>query len=116
MGVEQAMKAVETALRIGVEVPYRVLPEAFGPADAINILASMIDRPPKYQEKYLAQEVSLLTKIWGLAQGSPASNSGERQRSNLAIVDIGAGNGCLAFLAAVLLGAHAVLIDHTLPP
>ena len=71
----------------------------------------MIDRPPKYQEKYLGQEWSILTKVWALA-GSPSQTEGK----DLAVVDIGAGNGSLALLAALLLGGHAVLVDHTLPP
>eukprot|EP00747_Dinoflagellata_sp_TGD_P201165 gnl/TRDRNA2_/TRDRNA2_74638_c1_seq1.p1 gnl/TRDRNA2_/TRDRNA2_74638_c1~~gnl/TRDRNA2_/TRDRNA2_74638_c1_seq1.p1 ORF type:complete len:320 (+),score=37.96 gnl/TRDRNA2_/TRDRNA2_74638_c1_seq1:1-960(+) len=71
----------------------------------------MLDRSPKYQAKFLAQELSLMAKVWSLA-GPP----GPDDKGGLAVVDIGAGNGCLALLTASLLGAYAVLVDHTLPP
>ena len=51
------------------------------------------------------------SKVWALA-GSPDGQEGK----DIAVVDIGAGNGSLAMLAALLLGGHAVLVDHTLPP
>ncbi|CAK9106935.1 unnamed protein product [Durusdinium trenchii] len=97
-------------VRTQVECPYRRLPQIFAPQEGLEILSSMIDRPPKYQEKYLAQEWSILAKVWALAP-----NLGPRS-GGLAVVDIGAGNGSLALLAGLLLGGHAVLIDHTLPP
>eukprot|EP00445_Apocalathium_hangoei_P033819 CAMPEP_0203953094 /NCGR_PEP_ID=MMETSP0359-20131031/86548_1 /ASSEMBLY_ACC=CAM_ASM_000338 /TAXON_ID=268821 /ORGANISM="Scrippsiella Hangoei, Strain SHTV-5" /LENGTH=480 /DNA_ID=CAMNT_0050886285 /DNA_START=33 /DNA_END=1475 /DNA_ORIENTATION=- len=110
--VHAVLTTVEEVMRI--ERPYRDLPQAFGPAEGCDVVAEMIERPPKYQEKYVAQEVSLLAKVWALA-GGPASCKANAM-PDLAVIDIGAGNGCLALLAAVLLGAHAVLIDHTLPP
>eukprot|EP00913_Durusdinium_trenchii_P000295 g269.t1 len=106
--VEEALTAAAAALQ--VECPYRRLPQIFAPQEGLEILSSMIDRPPKYQEKYLAQEWSILAKVWALAP-----NLGPRS-GGLAVVDIGAGNGSLALLAGLLLGGHAVLIDHTLPP
>lgn len=113
-------------MRTGIQA-YAELPQAFGPAEGIEILAAMIDRPPKYQEKYLAQELSLLAKVWALAKGALPEGAMEgvdpdapMEQSppggRVAIVDIGAGNGCLALLAAILLDGYAVLIDHTLPP
>merc|ERR1712136_246751 len=49
---------------------------------------------------------SLLGKVWAIAGGGGA---------DLAVVDIGAGNGCLALIAYLALDAQAVLVDHTLP-
>ena len=98
---------LQAASVLQVSCPYRNLPEVFAPAEGLDLLSSMIDRPPKYQEKYLEQEWSILSKVWALA-----STAGQ----GLAVVDIGAGNGSLALLAALLLGGYAVLIDHTLPP
>eukprot|EP00438_Fugacium_kawagutii_P025873 Skav233683 [mRNA] locus=scaffold1927:158824:160971:- [translate_table: standard] len=106
--VEAAL--LQTASTLEVSCPYQRLPQVFAPSQGLEILSGMIDRPPKYQEKYLEQEWSILAKVWALAQGSGGSGKG------LAVVDIGAGNGSLALLAALLLGSHAVLIDHTLPP
>lgn len=103
--VESSLSVVEAALVS--ELPYRQLPEAFGPEEGLDIVASMLERPPKYQAKFAPQEVSLISKVWALAGGS-----GE----GLAVIDIGAGNGCLAFLAAVVLKCHAVLLDRELPP
>ncbi|CAL1148672.1 unnamed protein product [Cladocopium goreaui] len=97
----------QAALTLWVPCSYRKLPQIFAPREGLEVLSSMIDRPPKYQEKYLEQEWSILCKVWALA---PSCGKG------LAVVDIGAGNGSLALLAALLLGGHAVLIDHTLPP
>ena len=34
--------------------------------------------------------------------------------SDLAIVDMGAGTGCLEWIASLTLGAQVVLVDHTL--
>ena len=107
--VDAMLAAATTVLR--TECPYAGLPEAFAPSDGLAMLSEMIDRPPKYQEKYLGQEWSILTKLWALA-GSPAGEEGK----DIAVVDIGAGNGSLAMLAALLLGGSAVLVDHTLPP
>ncbi|CAE7319982.1 unnamed protein product, partial [Symbiodinium microadriaticum] len=101
----------EAAAVLRTDCPYGALPEVFAPAEGLAILSAMIDRPPKYQEKYLGQEWSILTKVWALA-GSPTGDEGK----DIAVVDIGAGNGSLALLAALLLGGHAVLVDHTLPP
>jgi len=109
--VEAALHAAESVLGVGVQ-RYAGLPTALGPVEAIEILGAMVERAPKYQEKYLGQEVSLLYKVHALVSGAGAS----RTNGTLAIVDIGAGNGCLAFLAALILDAVAVLIDHTLPP
>ena len=103
--VEAAL--LQAASVLEVEHPYRTLPAVFAPPLGLDILSTMIDRPPKYQEKYLEQEWSILAKVWALAP-----NVGK----GLAVVDIGAGNGSLALLAALLLGGHAMLIDHTLPP
>eukprot|EP00933_Yihiella_yeosuensis_P034567 TRINITY_DN28045_c0_g1_i1.p1 TRINITY_DN28045_c0_g1~~TRINITY_DN28045_c0_g1_i1.p1 ORF type:complete len:515 (+),score=116.97 TRINITY_DN28045_c0_g1_i1:45-1547(+) len=108
--VQNALEAAEEAFRI--ECPYGSLPQVFAPPGAAEIVKTMIDRPPKYQEKYVDQEVSILAKVWGLAQGNEAS----KDDSPVAVIDIGAGNGSLALLASVLLGGYAVLIDHTLPP
>ncbi|CAE8730741.1 unnamed protein product, partial [Polarella glacialis] len=110
--VESALAAAEAALQ--TPCPYRSLPEVCGPCGGVEVLASMVDRPPKYQEKYLAQELSLLAKVWALAGGK--DDPSRHDEGRLAVIDIGAGNGCLALLAAVLLDAHAVMIDHTLPP
>eukprot|EP00927_Polykrikos_kofoidii_P065035 TRINITY_DN60833_c0_g1_i1.p1 TRINITY_DN60833_c0_g1~~TRINITY_DN60833_c0_g1_i1.p1 ORF type:complete len:647 (-),score=140.19 TRINITY_DN60833_c0_g1_i1:36-1883(-) len=194
--VELALAAFEKT--VAIETPYRSLPEVFGIPGGVEVLGAMLDRPPKYQEKYLGQELSLLAKIWGLARGGgygggavvsregnsetrnvlheeesqvPARNvvssnasadqlgeasavseakalvaaavtlrgeGGEESREvdpgasdgvvgcaacggdgigqDFAIVDIGAGNGCLALLATLLIGGHALLIDITLPP
>lgn len=119
--VEAQLSIVEAALRAGMGAPYRELPESFGPGEGVPVLGNMIDRPPKYQEKYLAQELSLLAKVWALAGGDDASGAGlagaaPPTEGALAVVDIGAGNGCLALLTALVLGGYAVLIDHTLPP
>ncbi|CAJ1416253.1 unnamed protein product [Effrenium voratum] len=104
----QLLRAAEI---LQVESPYRGMPQVFAPPEGLDILLTMIDRPPKYQEKYLSQEWSLISKVWALA-GEPNLDN----RRGLAVVDIGAGNGSLALLAALLLDGHAVLIDHTLPP
>lgn len=111
--VGELLDAAEEVLKI--ERPYRSLPIAVGPSAGPAILEQMIERPPKYQEKYCGQEISLLTKIWALA-GAPSSTADPNATPELAIVDIGAGNGSLAILAAVMLNGVAVLIDHTLPP
>jgi len=124
---ETLLEAVEEVLRI--EQPYNSLPEAFGPVAGVSVLGAMLDRPAKYQEKYLAQELSLVYKIWALAtaemepnvepikaEGRSEACRNKRPASRVAVVDIGAGNGCLALLAAILLDGFAVLIDHTLPP
>lgn len=103
--VEAAL--LQAASTLEVSCPYQKLPQVFAPSKGLEILSGMIDRPPKYQEKYLEQEWSILAKVWALAQGSG---------KGLAVVDIGAGNGSLALLAALLLESHALLIDHTLPP
>lgn len=107
--VEVALEAAAAALK--TTTPYRSLPKDYGPPEGLEVLRAMIDRPAKYQEKMLGQELSILAKVWALAGEAEGEDAG-----GLAIVDIGAGNGSLALLAAVLLDAHAVLIDHTLPP
>lgn len=103
-GVEASLREVEQLLQ--VPIPYRQLPQAVPDSAALELLEEMIVRPPKYHAKYLAQEWSLLAKLFGLAE----------KGRDLAVVDIGAGNGSLALLAALLLDSHALLIDHTLPP
>jgi len=65
-------------------------------------------RSPKYQEKFLSQELSLLHKVWSLSDCS--------QGHDLVVVDVGAGNGCLGLLAALVLNAKIVLIDLAPPP
>jgi hypothetical protein len=114
--IEATLSAAEGVL--ASEKPYRSLPEAFGPQHGLEVLGSLIDRPPKYQEKMLGQELSLIAKLWAIAVSSTsgATEGKPALTSDIAIIDIGAGNGCLAFLAALILGGHAVLIDHTLPP
>ena len=101
--VEESL--LEAERRLQVACPYRQLPEAI-PEDAAFELQEMIVRPPKYHAKYLLQEWSILGKLFGLAE----------KGRDLCVVDIGAGNGSLALLAALLLDSHALLIDHTLPP
>jgi len=109
--VEASLHAAEGVLGVGLQ-RYAELPTAWGPVEAIEILGSMVERPPKYQEKYLGQELSLLSKVHALVSGA----SENKASGALAIVDIGAGNGCLALLAALILDGVAVLIDHTKPP
>ena len=101
---EAALSGVASLLR-GDSVPYRALPRAFH-SQGLDVLATMVHRPSKYQDKFLAQELSLLGKVWAIAGGGGA---------DLAVVDIGAGNGCLALIASLTLDAQAVLVDHTLP-
>jgi len=110
--VESTLAVAEQALTC--ESSYRSLPEAFGPQEGLEVLASMMDRAPKYQEKFLPQELSLLTKLWALAV--PAETEENPPGNETAVVDIGAGNGVLAFLAALTLGGFAILIDRALPP
>mmetsp|Transcript_112849 Transcript_112849/g.319195 ORF Transcript_112849/g.319195 Transcript_112849/m.319195 type:complete len:548 (+) Transcript_112849:83-1726(+) len=112
--VEAQLQDAEAVLRTAC--PYRSLPQAIGPAAAVGLLGSMVDRPPKYQEKYLGQELSLIAKVWALAGGGADAEGGGQGCCGTAIVDIGAGNGSLALLAALVLGGSAVLVDHTLPP
>lgn len=109
---DAALDVVEATFCTGVR--YRSLPNVFGPSEAISALSNIIDRNKKFDEKNLPQEMSLVTKLWALAKGAGHFDSGSAKR-RLAVVDIGAGNGCLALLAAIVLDAYAVLIDHTLP-
>jgi len=102
---DNALRVAQAVMQ--TETPYRRLPEVFAPADGLEILNSMIERAPKYQEKYSAQESSLLMQVWALIDGEVGPD--------FAVVDIGAGNGCLALIAAIAFGSKAVLIDHTLP-
>merc|ERR1719454_1851779 len=102
---------------LATERAYRSLPAAFGPQEeGLHVLGSMIDRPKKYQEKMLGQELSILAKLWAIAGSAQAEDIQGPLAHDLAVVDIGAGNGCLALLAALVLGGFAVLVDHTLPP
>ena len=50
------------------DCPYGALPEVFAPPEGLAILSAMIERPPKYQEKYLGQEWSILTKVSSLQE------------------------------------------------
>lgn len=120
--VQDALTAISRTLETGT--PYRSLREAYGHSEGTVVLRDMIDRPPKYQEKYLAQEASLLFKIWALATHQDHDSNNDLGTDTAVapgggktgVIDIGAGNGCLALLAAILLDGFAVLIDHTLPP
>ena len=83
---EEAENKLLLAQRVlGTEMPYRMLPEVFAPSGGIKILEGIIHRPPKYQEKYLAQELSLLEKLWALVGGEGGLD--------LVVVDIGANIG-----------------------
>ena len=95
--------AGSAALR-GDGVPYRALPRA-PDSQGLDVLATMVHRHSKYQDKFYAQEPSLLGEVWAMAGGSG---------SDLAIVDMGAGNGCLAIIASLTLDAQVVIVDHTL--
>eukprot|EP00929_Paragymnodinium_shiwhaense_P120125 TRINITY_DN92008_c0_g1_i1.p1 TRINITY_DN92008_c0_g1~~TRINITY_DN92008_c0_g1_i1.p1 ORF type:complete len:514 (+),score=99.07 TRINITY_DN92008_c0_g1_i1:108-1649(+) len=110
--VEQELDAAEAVLRKGVERSYRSLPSASGPAEGMSLLSGIVSRVPKYQEKHLGQELSLIAKLWALTGGGARGSRADP----VAVVDIGAGNGCLAFMAAVVLGGSAALLDMTLPP
>jgi len=98
---EAALSVVASLLR-GDGVPYRALPRAFH-SQGLDVLATMVHRSSKYQDKFLPQELSLLGKVWAIAGGDGA---------DLAVVDIGAGNGCLALIASLALDAQAILVDH----
>ena len=63
-----------------------------------------------YQEKMLGQELSILAKLWAIAGSAQAEDIQGPLAHDLAVVDIGAGNGCLALLAALVLGGFAVLV------
>ena len=85
-------------------MPHRALPRAFD-SQGLDVLATMVHRPSKYQDNFHAQEPSLLGESWAMAGGSG---------SDLAVIDMGAGNGCLALIVSLTLNAQAVLVDHTL--
>lgn len=107
-----SLDILEAALQ--VRTSYRSLPDAFGPTEATSLLSSTIHRHEKFNDKNLPQEMSLVTKLWALARGAAKSNPAQSS-GGLAVIDFGAGGGDLAFLAALVLDAHAVLIDRHLP-
>eukprot|EP00927_Polykrikos_kofoidii_P031914 TRINITY_DN27325_c0_g1_i1.p1 TRINITY_DN27325_c0_g1~~TRINITY_DN27325_c0_g1_i1.p1 ORF type:complete len:667 (+),score=136.26 TRINITY_DN27325_c0_g1_i1:61-2001(+) len=90
---------------------YSRLPLAHGPSLTAGYatVKSVILRPPKYTEKFLPQEYSLLHKIWTLLDGANGGCSGA------GVVDIGAGNANCAVLAAVLLGLTVICVERESP-
>lgn len=94
---------------VDVRQRYFDLEESYGPSPstALPALEALILRPPRFQEKHLPQEYSLLHKLWMVFGGNT---------ENSAVIDIGAGNGCLALLTSVVLGSYAVCIDCASPP
>ena len=122
----------------GVQVPYGELEREWGASDVTqgcDMLADCAMRPPLYQEKMLPQELSLLRKMFRLMGGrqpdaTPATippgapdgqpTGGETPvnsgcGSDVAVVDLGAGNGCLALQCVLTLNCTAVLIDRAAP-
>jgi len=106
---EAALEAVASVLR--TEHSYRSLTMTCSLPESVEVLGSMVVRSPKYQEKHLIQEMSLLAKVWAFARAAD-----EGCADGLAVVDVGAYAGHLALMAAILLGAHVVLVDRRLPP
>jgi len=67
---EAALSVVASLLR-GDGVPYRALPRAFH-SQGLDVLATMVHRSSKYQDKFLPHELSLLGKVWAIAGGGGA--------------------------------------------
>jgi len=85
-----------------VEHLYATLP-MWGPVCHEQV-ENILDRPPKYQEKYIQQEASLLQKLYQIGVGSGDC-----------IIDLGCGNGTLALVSSYIFGSSAIGVDMETP-
>jgi len=100
--------------KFGVCEAYDSLSEDYGPVDAAaacDLLGACVQRPPLYEQKMLPQELSLIHKLFTIVGGRHASSGG----GEVAIVDLGAGNGNLGLLCSLVLDCPVVLIDRVQP-
>mmetsp|Transcript_76576 Transcript_76576/g.175563 ORF Transcript_76576/g.175563 Transcript_76576/m.175563 type:complete len:357 (-) Transcript_76576:107-1177(-) len=93
---------------VGVRQSYPELQPSFGPTCGCGpgSLRQILQRPQLYDDKYHAQEWSLLHKIYVLLGGDMTSAG---------VIDIGAGNGSLALLVSALFGIPTTMVDRRCP-
>jgi len=75
----------------------------WGPVDETKI-TNILDRPPKYAEKYIGQEASLIQKLYQMGVG-PGD----------CVIDLGCCNGQLPLLTTYIFGSSAIGVDMETP-
>ena len=102
-----------------VRCPYDQLVHDCGPLDrlseCISWMKAMACRPEKYESKMIPQEVSLIHKMFILLDGRQEVEPSKPLGSSVAVLDIGAGNGCLGLFTTLILNCPVFLIDREAP-
>jgi len=122
-GSDESVPEAELYARVrelfGVETSYSELAENFGPRNEVqagcDVMSACAGRPKLYEAKMLPQELSLVHKMFLLLGRQPSIDADKPLGSRTAVLDLGAGNGCLSLFAMLILNAGAVMIDRAAP-